>query len=204
MSEYAAINDDNPTPPIPIINILLFLFLYKLLITIPKPVGSAQPSSAPTFKLIDFVDKAKNGHYELSDHSIEEVQKLIRVRLPVTSITNKECKPKMNKCNLIVHLNKNHSDTALSANLVEIDLENLSIKTTESCLFELDHFIEAYKISSLIESKISNIMDDSSNKIRDITLKAFSHAEGHLELNFSNFLDTAEAKDLIDMYLDEA
>jgi len=157
-----------------------------------------------TFKLIDFVDKAKNGHYELSDHSIEEVQKLIRVRLPVSSITNKECKPKMNKCNLIVHLNKNHSDTALSANLVEIDLENLSIKTTESCLFELDHFVEAYKISSLIESKISNIMDDSSNKIRDITLKAFSHAEGHLELNFSNFLDTAEAKDLIDMYLDEA
>ena len=46
--------------------------------------------------------------------------------------------------------------------------------------------------------------NDSSNKIRDITLKAFSHAEGHLELNFSNFLDTAEAKDLIDMYLDEA
>jgi len=157
-----------------------------------------------TSKLIDFVDQARSGHYELSDRTIEEVQKLIRVRLPNSLITKKEFKPAMNKCNLIVHLNKKVSDTDLPTELVEIDLETLSVKTTESCLFELDHFVEAYKISSLIEGKISNIMDNNSNKIRDITLEAFSHADAHMELSFSNFLNSTEAKDLLDTYLNEA
>ena len=157
-----------------------------------------------TNMLIEFVDKARSGDYELSDYSIQEVQKLIRVRLPNSYITDKEFKAEMNKCSLIVHLNKNLSDNLLPSELVKIDLENLVIKTTESCLFELDHFIEAYKLSSLVETKISNIMDNYDNKVRDITFKAFSNAEDHLELNFSSFLDPNKAKNLIDMYLDEA
>ena len=85
-----------------------------------------------------------------------------------------------------------------------IDLENLVVKTTESSLFELDHFVEAYKIASLTEGKVSEIMDNNSKKIRDITSKAFSNAEAYLELNFTNFLDSSDATKLIDTYLDES
>ena len=157
-----------------------------------------------TSKLIDFVDKARGGHYELSDQSIEEVQKLIRVRLPNSVITKGEFKSDISKCDLIIHLNKNLSKENLPSQLKFIDLENLVVKTTESSLFELDHFVEAYKIASLTEGKVSEIMDNNSKKIRDITSKAFSNAEAYLELNFTNFLDSSDAKKLIDTYLDES
>ncbi len=157
-----------------------------------------------TTKLIDFVDKARRGHYELSDQSIEEVQKLIRVRLPNSSITKGEFKPEISKCDLIIHLNKNLSKKNSHSHLNFIDLEHLVVKTTESCLFELDHFIEAYKIASLTEGKVSEIMDNNSKKIRKITSKAFSNAEAYLELNFTNYLDSSYAKKLVDRYLDES
>ena len=157
-----------------------------------------------TAKLIEFIDKARDGKYNLSEKSIQEVLKLIRARIPNSKITKKEFNPKNHKCNLIVHLNKNFSVSLSPPEIVKIDIENLSIKTTESSLFELDHFIEAYKISSLVEGKISNVIDQCRDKIRNISLQAFSHADDHLELNFSNFLDSTKAKKLLDTYLDES
>lgn len=154
-----------------------------------------------THRLIEFVERARGGQYDLEESTIEEVQKLIRVRLPNTAITNREFKPQKHKCDLIVHLNKKLGEKGISHEIDQIDLERLTVKTAESSLFELSHFIEAYRVSSLVESKESWILDNADEEIRKISKQAFSSASDLLELSFSDTLNSLDAKKLIDEHL---
>ena len=88
-------------------------------------------------------------------------------------------------------------------NLQTINVNELAIKTTESSLFELSHFIEAYRVSSLVDSKISSTLDNAEETINEISREAFSSASDCLELSFTNFLDSSKAKELIDDYINE-
>lgn len=150
-----------------------------------------------------FMDKTRSGEYEFSENSQNLFLKLIREKVSNKSITGFERKPKKEKIDIVVHLNKKMDDNSSEIVINDIDIKNLVTKSIQISDFELSHFISAYNISSIVNNNLNdNILNNINSQLGEIFLGSFTKANNLFELNFNHHLQAEKAKRKLCDYID--
>ena len=175
--------------------------LYFNLMAYPHLFQKIEPSIRT---LMSFVENARAGCYGITKQTIELSQKLLRARLPNSSISGTEHKPNRYRCDVVIHLHGNLGEPEDGVSLAPMHLGMLATKTTESTLFELSHFLTAYHAYTLTQGKSVALLEKSSERISNIFTKGFSKANCLFELTFNGPFNAKEVKQLVDEYLNES
>jgi len=154
--------------------------------------------------LMEFIQNAHDKRYTMKGSSVMKLQSLIRARVLNSSITKSKYYARLHKCDMVIHLNKTLDNRYEKIKLKEIETGVIAEKLTSTMLFEFAYFFSAYRISKLITSTTDPVIDKVEDKVKQIIENSLLNI-GHIcELKFNSLLNSQDAKEELDSYINEA